>query len=194
MSRRNRKKPFDPAAAAKARAEREENAQEVARLQAQPSTAVNVDRQTGRLTGAWRLNCFNSLLTGSRANECRSAVNWLEELVRTASGENGQERRPDYIRATVEGAPGQNITDAMIDASRALQAIQGGMPPTAWGMLLDLLKGDEALLTRWRSVVQKWTGEVNPTAQAARVRAACEQLAWVTEGIRRVSREQRKAA
>ncbi|KAK0332698.1 hypothetical protein LTR94_023851 [Friedmanniomyces endolithicus] len=196
MSRRNRKKPFDPAAAAKARAEREANAQEIARLRAQPSTAVNVDKQTGRLTGAWRLNCFNTLLTGERSIECREAVNWLEELIRTANGENGQERRPDFIRGSVEGAPGQNITDAMIDASRVLSAVEGTTHPTTWGMLLGLLKGDEALLTRWRTVVMEWTGETNPTAQAARVRAACEHLAWAKSNIKALMRAQmeRKAA
>jgi hypothetical protein len=62
MSKKGKKKPYDPAAAARHRQERAESAAEIARLRAQPSTAVNVDKRTGRLTGAWRLNCFNTLL------------------------------------------------------------------------------------------------------------------------------------
>ncbi|HAL06201.1 MAG TPA: hypothetical protein DCP26_02430, partial [Brevundimonas sp.] len=62
MSKKGKKKPYDPAEAARQRLEREQNAAEITRLRGQPSTAVNVDKRTGRLTGAWRLNCFNTLL------------------------------------------------------------------------------------------------------------------------------------
>lgn len=187
MSRKKRAKPYDPAADARHRAERAENAEMVKTIKAQPSTAVNVDSRTGRLTGAWRLNCFNTLLPQKSAE--RSAVDWLDDLVRTANGENGQERRPDHIRASTEGAPGQSISDAMIEASRKLEVVTSHMPSKHARMLLELLKPDEDLITRWRPVVERCTKEATPHGQAAAVRTACATLAHIKDTMPRLMRE-----
>lgn len=190
-----RKKPYDPAAAARHKAEREANAQEVNRLRAQPSTAVNVDKTTGRLTGAWRLNCFNTLLP--QKGQERAAIDWLEELVRTANGENSQERRPDFVRASTEGAPGQNVTDGMIAASFRLSVVLENMAPAHGRMLMELLKPDADLITRWRAVVERCTGETHSHAQGAVVRMACSTVAWIQANIgklERAHRERREAA
>lgn len=185
MSRK--KKPYDPAAAARHRQERAESQAEIARLRAQPSTAVNVDKRTGRLTGAWRLNCFNTLLTaGGRERE---AIAWLEETVRTANGENAEERRPDHVRSSGTGAPGQAITDAMIAASLDVEIVGLSMRPAQWRMILALLQPDADLITRWRSVVERHTNETDPRAQAARVREACAHLAWVWDRMPTLRRE-----
>lgn len=144
--------------------------------------------QQGNMIGGRRLNCFNALLRG-KDDEAR-AVSWLEDLIRAASGENAKEREPGYIRGSTVGAPGQNVTQRMIDASRNLQIVEVGLRPWEVRLLFELLKPDEALLTRWRPVVQRITGEVNAQAQGARVRAACESLAWV----RREIESARKAA
>lgn len=183
---KKKKKPYDPAAAARHRQERAESQAEIGRLRAQPSTAVNVDKRTGRLTGAWRLNCFNTLLPAESPE--RGAVDWLDELVRSANGENGQERRPDYIRASNDGPPGQNVTDAMIEASRKLKIVTDSLSPSHARMLLDLMKPDAGLITRWRGVVERCTGETNAQAQGAVVRAACVQLGWVQKNLRRLER------
>lgn len=164
-------------------------------VRAQPSTAVNVDARTGRLTGAWRLNCFNTLLPAKGVE--RDAIDWLDELVRTANGENSPERRPDFIRASTEGAPGQNVSDAMIAASLRLQVVVENMAPAHARMLLDLLKPDADLLTRWRAVVERCTGEKTPHGQAAAVRMACATLAWIKGQIGRLERgrhDKREAA
>lgn len=193
MSRK--RKPHDPAAAERNRQEREENAAEIARLRAQPSTAVNVDKRTGRLTGAWRLNCFNTLLTQGSME--REAIDWLDETIRMANGECGQERRPDHIRASSNGAPGQAISDAMIAASRDLEVIEQHVQPSDMRMLFALLQPDADLITRWRAVVSRFTGEKDPRAQAARVRSACSHLAWVRDrmpSLRRQYEERRTAA
>ncbi|HEY1071493.1 hypothetical protein [Brevundimonas sp.] len=185
MSRK--KKPYDPAAAARHRQERAESQAEIARLRAQPSTAVNVDKRTGRLTGAWRLNCFNTLLTaGARERE---AIDWLEETVRTANGENVEERRPDHVRSSGAGAPGQNITDAMVAASRDLEIVGQSMRPDQWRMILALLQPDADLMTRWRAVVERYTAESDPRAQASRVRETCAHLAWVWDRMPTLRRE-----
>lgn len=194
MSRR-RKKPHDPAEAARHAAERAENAAEITRLRAQPATSVNVDPRTGRLLGAVRLSCFAALLP-TDSPEMR-AVDWLEMVLRTAQGENAPERRPDHIRASVEGAPGQNVTADMIAAGAILEAIEEAMAACDVRMLFALLKPDAALITRWRAVVQQSTGETNPQAQGARVRGAAASLAHVRTIIDKlvwIKREQRRMA
>lgn len=186
MSRR-RKKPHDPAEAARHAAERAEAQDMIRSVSGQPSTAVNVDPRTGRLTGAWRLNCFNTLLSPGGLE--RAAVDWLDDLVRTANGENGGDRRPDHIRGSTEGAPGQNVTDAMIEAGKRLQIVSEAMAPAHARMLFELLKPDADLLTRWREVVSRCTGETHSHAQAAAVRSACTSLVWIKDTIGRLERD-----
>lgn len=192
---KRRKRPHDPAEAARHAIERAENAAEIARLRAQPGTTVNVDSRTGKLLGAIRHNCFSALLP---AGGCEiKAVDWLETILRTAQGENTPERRPDHIRASTEGAPGQNVTADMIAASWVLEALETNMAPCDIRMLFALLKPDEALLTRWRKVVEQCTGETNPQAQGARVRGAASSLAHVRTIVDRLVwalREQRRMA
>lgn len=180
MTKRRKSKPYDPAAAERHRAERAENKAEVSRLKAQ-GAAVNVDPRTGRLTGAWRMNCFNTLLAQNSPE--RAAVDWLDELVRLASGEISPERDPSFIPASNDGAPGQGISDTMIAASQTLDVVQLAMPPAHARMLLSLLEPDQDLMTRWRAVVQRCTGETHSHAQAAVVRAACTSLSWVHQNI-----------
>lgn len=191
---RKRQKPHDPAEAERIRKDRAESAEMIATLRRQPSTAVNVDPRTGRLTGAWRLNCFNTLLRPGCLE--RGAVDWLDELIRTANGENGHERRPDFIRASTEGAPGQTVTDAMIEAGQRLRIVSLAFAPPHARMMFGLLKPDADLITRWRDVVEQCTGETHSHAQAAAVRAACAHLLWIKDNIvtlERLRRDQRAA-
>lgn len=181
---KRKQKPSDPQSITQRRAERRE-------LEAR-GLAVNVDPRTQEITAVWRPDCFTLLLKG-RPDEM-SAVQWLEELIRTAAGENGQERRPDFIRGSCEGAPGQTIGQVMIEASRTLAAVEGAMPPLQLRMLFELLKPDQALVTRWRQVVERCTREVNPHAQSAAVRAACSTLVWVQSNIGVLRRLERMAA
>lgn len=186
---KRRNKPHDPAASERIRRERAENAAEITRLRAQPSVTVNIDNRTGRLTGAQRINCFAALLRAD--GEEAKAIDWLDMVIRTAQGENTPERRPDHIRATVEGAPGQNVTADMIAAGEILVVIEEAMAPRDIRMLFQLLKPDAAMLTRWRDVVVKCTGETNPQAQGAAVRAAAHSLAYQRTIIDRLLRERR---
>lgn len=192
-----RKKPTDPQDAARHRREREDNRQEVERLSVQEGVALNLEPRTKRLLSARRLDCFALLLKDDAHAEARSAVNWLEELIRDASGENTQERRPDFIRASCEGAPGQNVTQRMIEASRTLEVVEASLRPWEARLLFELLRPDEALLTRWRDVVKRVTRANNPQAQGERVRSACESLLWVRENaaeLMKARREMREAA
>lgn len=188
-----RKKPTDPQDAARHRREREDNRQEVERLSVQEGVALNLEPRTKRLLSARRLDCFALLLKDDAHAEARSAVNWLEELIRDASGENTQERRPDFIRASCEGAPGQNVTQRMIEASRTLEVVEASLRPWEARLLFELLRPDEALLTRWREVVKRVTLEVNAQAQGAAVRLACLNLQWVRSNIDALAKARRTA-
>lgn len=185
MMARRKGKPTSPdemAGIQERRAERRE-------LEARGLT-VNIDPKNEKILSIWRRDCFTVLLK-DRPEE-RLAVNWLEELIRTAQGENGGERRPDYIRGSSEGAPGQNVSQAMIDADHHLVAATEAMAPNHARMLFDLLKPDEALLTRWRDVVERCTGETNPHSQGAAVRAACAQLVSIQNNIGRLVRDRQE--
>lgn len=193
---KRRRKPHDPAEAARRAAERAENAAEIARLKAQPGVTVNVDPRTGKLVGALRMNCFAALLPADGPEI--KAVDWLETILRTAQGENAQERRPDHIRAPTEGAPGQNITADMIAASEILCAVEENLYPAAMRLLFGLLRPDAALDGNWRQVVKAATGETNPQAQGAVVRASAANLLWIVQNIDRLvmerTRRRREAA
>jgi hypothetical protein len=139
------------------------------------------ERKTRVFVRARRLDCFSLLLKDDAHAEARSAVNWLEELIRDASGENTQERRPDFIRASCEGAPGQNVTQRMIEASRTLEVVEASLRPWEARLLFELLRPDEALLTRWREVVKRVTTATTPQRQGERVIVACESLMWVRQ-------------
>lgn len=188
-----RKKPTDPQDAARHRREREDNRQEVERLSVQEGVALNLEPRTKRLLSARRLDCFALLLKDDAHAEARSAVNWLEELIRDASGENTQERRPDFIRASCEGAPGQNVTQRMIEASRTLEVVEASLRPWEARLLFELLRPDEALITRWRDVVKRVTTATTPQRQGERVIVACESLMWVRQNAVALMKQRQEA-
>lgn len=187
MAKKSRK-PSDPQEIAARVAERRANDAEVARLRAS-GCEVRVDPKTKQLLGANRPDCF-ALLLKERTEE-RKAVDWLEETIRTAQGENTPERRPDFIRSTAEGAPGQNITGDMIEAGEHLVVIEENLRPWEARLLFDLLRPDGALVAKWRATVQLATGATTPQRQGERVRVACESLVWVRANIERLLRERR---
>lgn len=191
MSRRN--KPSAPreivAANDDAAIERlRESRIEASRIR-QSGGTVNVDPKTGLIAGAWRKDCFAALLGNSPE---RGAVVWFEELIRTSMGEGGGERPLDFVRASSEGAPGQNVTDAMMRASELVETVEEALRPWEARLLFRLLDADAALLTRWRPVVQQATGVTNPVAQGERVRMAATSLMWVRDNMGRLQRERRE--
>lgn len=137
---------------------------------------------------ARRVSCFVTMLpAGSRE---LAAVDWLSELIGTANGDLTPERRPDHIRASTEGAPGQNVTQQMIEASAELVIIEESIPGPKIRMIYELLKPENRMV--WRDVVQFHTGERMPHAQAAAVRLACQDLAWVRDNAPRLVRERKE--
>lgn len=181
MSKKPKKKqPSTPADITARRAERRE-------LKAR-GLEVNINPRDEKIVGIWRPDCFNLLLK-AKPNEA-AAVGWLESVIRTAAGENGQERRPDFIRASSDGAPGQNVTADMIAAGEVLVVVEENMMPWETRLLFGLLRPDEALITRWRAVVASACPNAStPQRQGERVVSACERLLWVKDNIGRLMRE-----
>lgn len=91
------------------------------------------------------------------------AIRRYEEALDTSMGHNSPERRPDYIRASSDGAPGQNISQAMILASHRARWVRDRLSATDM-RLLDTLRMNAP--AHWRQIVQMVTGEVNDDAHA----------------------------
>lgn len=151
----------------------------------------------GKISAGQRFDCFATLLR-DRPREAQ-AVDWLEETMRTAEGENGRERRPDFIRASAEGAPGQNISGDMIDAGEQMVVIIENLRPWEMRLLMELLRPDAALdneaqdaPANWRQIAQRVTGATTPQRQGERVCVAAESLVWVRDNIGRLTRERRE--
>lgn len=188
-----KRKPSKPMTAAQRKADDERKRLEMAdrKKEIERMTAAGLDVRVGpgyTILSVRRLNCFNLLL---KEDHVKAAVEWLDLTLRTATGENTPERKPDYIRGSSEGAPGQNVSQDMIDAGEVLATIQECLNPRDCRMLFELLKPDHDLLTRWRDVVERCTGETNAHAQGAAVRSACSSLLFIQDNIARLMRDRR---
>lgn len=101
------------------------------------------------------------------------AIRRYETDVGMALGHNTPERRPDYIRASTEGAPGQGISQAMILASRRVKWIEDRLTDRQLRMLKALSINVAA---QWRAIVQTHTGETHDVAHAVAVRAMADAI------------------
>lgn len=161
---------------------------EIARLRAQGAD-VNVDKRTSEILGAWRRDVFTILRNrhgkptdgfpkGRPALSQRAyeAFRGHETDIHLSEGASGGDRRPDFIRATCEGAPGQNVTQEAIDAAGRVKKTLLGLSPTDARLLTALMTGEKALARNWRQTVEAETGETADESQAARIRALGENL------------------
>ena len=161
---------------------------EIARLRAQGAD-VNVDKRTSEILGAWRRDVFTILRNrhgkptdgfpkGRPALSQRAyeAFRGHETDIHLSEGASGGDRRPDFIRATCEGAPGQNVTQEAIDAAGRVKKTLMGLSPTDARLLTALMTGEKALARNWRHTVETETGETADESQAARIRALGENL------------------
>lgn len=181
MSRRNRK-PSKPREILTPE-EKAANRAETARLKAQGAEVMN--DPAGRIVRARRIDAFQLLLErNALPQESFDAVRAYEADVATAMGWNTPERRPDHIRASVEGAPGQNVTQAMIEASRMVGWVESQMTTRDLKLLKALLHENDANVGRWRGTVQAITGETRDECHAAAIRAMCANLKDVRASYR----------
>lgn len=167
-----------------------ERRQEAARLKAQ-GAEVNADKRTGEIMGAWRKDVFETLRNrrgkpevkgqlGRPALPQRSyeAFRGHERDVHLAEGAGNPDRRPDFIRSTCEGAPGQNVSAEMLDAAERVRKTLRTLSPPDARFLSVLMTGENALARNWRAIVEQETGEKQDEAQAARIRALGDNLSY----------------
>lgn len=179
MSRR-RKKPYDPAEDTRLRLEQADARAERERLRPLGVDVVVVtetDKETGIkhwVAKGQRKDVFLVLLE-RRAIDMAAfdAIRRYEEDLATAEGHNTPERRPDHIRASVEGAPGQNISQRQILASHRVRWVEGRLSSADMKLLTMLRLNPPA---QWRNVVQTVTGEFNDDCHAPRIRAMAENV------------------
>lgn len=147
--------------------------------------------EQGTAVKARRIDVFQ-LLIERRAldQDAFDAVRAYEEDLAMAQGYLTPERQIDHIRGSTEGAPGQNITQYAIDASKRLQWVRDRMSRRDYRLLEALLNDHSAILSRWRHTVQEITGENRDECQAAAVRAMAENLRDVRERYKSRSREE----
>lgn len=140
------------------------------------------DGKTRIIVRARRIDVFQLLLERKALpQDSFDAVRDYEATVATAMGWNTPERRSDHIRASVEGAPGQNVSQAMIEASRLVQWVETMLTTRDAALLKALLHENDANCGRWRGTVERITGESRDEGHTVAVRAMCANLRDVVE-------------
>lgn len=180
MSRRNkRQSKADILAGIEARRiETAQARQEAQRLEATGAEAKVVEEkdEKGRtrvVVRARRIDVFQLLRERDAIpQESFDAIRSYEADVSTAMGWNTPERRPDYIRGSQEGAPGQNVSQPMIEASDRLAWVEFMLTTRDRRLLSALLHENDGSLTRWRETVERITGEKRDPAAVVRYMAA----------------------
>ena len=150
------------------------------------------DGKTHVIVRARRIDVFQLLVErGAIPQDSFDAVRAYEADLATAMGWNTPERRPDYIRASVEGAPGQNVSQIMIEASRMVQWVEAMLTTRDATLLKALLHENDANCGRWRGTVERVTGESRDESHAVAIRCMCANLKDVRD---RFPRDRRMAA
>lgn len=127
---------------------------------------------------ARRIDVFQLLLERrALPQESFDAVRAYETDLALSMGWETPERSGEFVSRSCEGAPGQNVTQEMIEASRRVADVRRKLSVRDVRLLDDLLKDHGALLTRWRDTVHRITGETNDDAHTAVVRAMASNLA-----------------
>lgn len=191
MSKRPRKRtPEEQAAAVAAKAIRK------AEVEALRARGLTVTCDAGyNIIVTQRLDVFALLHSRKSLTQTQlDAVRRLEQKQAIANGHERPEQSFDRVDKSSEGAPGQNITQAMIDAQADLRTIYLTTGGKSSELLIALTQPQEAILTRWRDTVQRVTGEHDERAQGAMIRSACENLAAAWQSFDYRARERKARA
>ena len=184
-----RRKPHDPAAAERQRAE---TRAEVERLEAM-GAEVNLGPD-GKILSAWRSNVFTVLLRSGAINQnhhhaaMRLAEDWA--IWKGLAGA----RNPGVF---VDGGAGsaELVTDAMIVAGRRVAKALDAIGPLDATLLTAFMRAtvEEDRPMAWRGIVERQTGIRARDGQSAAVRMALENLRQVYEAPK-VGRKERVSA
>lgn len=192
---KRRKKPHDPAESSRLMAEAAAARSERDRLKPLGVDVVVVtetDKETGQkhwVAKGRRKDVFRVLLDRRALDQAGfDAIRRYEAALDTAMGHNTPEHGPDHIRASVEGAPGQNIGQVQILASHRVRWIEDRLSTNDKRLLTTLRLNHPA---QWHAVVQMVTGEFNDDCHAPRIRAMAEN---VRDALSSFDRRLKKAA
>ncbi|MBC6981413.1 hypothetical protein [Caulobacter sp. 17J80-11] len=181
MPRRTRPSPEAAIAAAKLRRAREA---EFARLSAQPDVRVVADAGR-RIVSARRLDVFDQLFAQRALTEAQvGAARRLEADLACAAGVDRAQAGFEKVDACAPGAPGQGVTQVMVDASARAGAALDACGPVNARLLRALLEPQfdgAGAREPWRATVARVTGDPGRDAAGALVRLACENLRAVYE-------------
>ncbi len=187
-----KRKPHNPAEDMRLRLEQAAARAERDRLKGQGIDALVVAEWDENKVKHWvakgnRKDVFRVLLDRRAIDQnAFDAIRRYEEALDTSMGHNSPERRPDFIRASADGAPGQNISQAMILASHRARWVRDRLSATDM-RLLDTLRMNAP--AHWHQIVQMVTGEVNDDAHAPRVRAMAENVRDAMASFERLSKK-----
>lgn len=177
---KRKKRPYDPAAAARAALERIDTENEIARLEAM-GAVVKLD-QRRRVVSAYRSNVFN--LLRERGTITPNHFDAAYRLSLEWAAWKGMDGRPEGGNAGfVDGGGGcqEIVTDRMINAGKRVQAILSTIARTERRLIEEFMvatvEQDRAMV--WRALVIKATGEQVRDRQTALVVAALEALRQV---------------
>lgn len=160
----------------------------------QNADIIAITDKAGKIQTARRGDVFDRLLNDAQLRAVRKLEADIAEQM-------GQTWRPGQ-RVTVDSCqfpPGQNVNQAQIDAGKRVSAVLAASGARCGWLLKDLImrvevgfpaltddqqgralthqeRADRGASFDWRRVVLYVTGEVNEHAQAARVRAAADNL------------------
>jgi hypothetical protein len=168
------KSPEDIAAERIARRERDFDAvnlqPEAARLVAyQDVTVAHAER--AKVDGARRVDAFLALRDGMQPG-AYDAARRLEKDMAIRAQENDKGR----AMQRVDNDGGRDVMDTVIQAGRRVDAVFARIGERDQWLLTELIQPAVERSGGWRGIVAHVTGEENPVAQGAAVRAACANL------------------
>jgi len=201
MTRTPRRKKTDTA---EALAEREARKAQIIALKAQGVRVVH--DADYRIIAAHRLDVFSLLHSrkgpqedgkpgkAALTDQQLAAARRLENLIAIAYGHERPEISMDRVdKATATAS--EQITQAMIDASRLLQIVLSKCGRRDAELLCALMSGTNARLgSGWRDTVERITDESRKEAQAAVIRAACQNLVLAWQALDYAARERKARA
>ena len=179
---KRRPKPSTPEQVRLAMKERAAREAEIDRLKAMPDVEVEAD-PAKRIIRAQRLDFAALLLRRSAISETAfNAYRDTQELHALASGANMGGGNMDRVDSSTQGAPGQNISQAMVDARKRLDWVLQQIGARNARLICALIEGEPGSngpggCGQWHITVERVTGEKNEDTHAALVRSACEGLA-----------------
>lgn len=186
---RRRKKPMSPEQMAEQKRASAERAVQLGERRAERrrleglGAEVNTDPRTGEILGAYRKDVVQLMhqagkLTQEQVDHFRN----LERL-KGLAGEASRSCLSSLDRVNGGGDESAQL-DRRMKAMRDLALRQACMDPGTWAFLEELATGG-ALLTRWRQVAERRTGETNADAQSGAVRQVIRALEAAESMIRR---------